>query len=438
MKKLTLFPLLFFAGLALNGVEKIPLSKAIENGLQTSFQLKNQLLEEEAAQIGTTSAAMKMLFNIDFSGSYLYKSQQMEITLPGIGPAPAGVSGPGQTIVAGSKHNVDLKLALTQPLFSGGILSQSLKKERFNVQSEKYLTELKKIDIAGQIKTAYLNFRLLTEKRRSHELLLEEMTLHLKKIELLVREELAKKTDLLETEATCAEARLGLLDLDVAMTAEELRFQRLTGFDAAAIEDDYREPELPAAEAGSRFRSGHPLLKVWEEKLHMLQAQRRIVSGTYLPQLNGFAELHYGRPGIDFFKNEWSFYFQGGVALYLPVFNWNRMRHDLELVDLAARKLENQRDDFIAETERNLQSLLFSRDKIKNKLATLDELIGLAEEELRIKERLYLENQIAHTDFLAAVTGRERYRSQKQESLTQLQLLNAAINAACGQSVEDK
>jgi outer membrane protein TolC len=148
--------------------------------------------------------------------------------------------------------------------------------------------------------------------------------------------------------------------------------------------------------------------------------------------------LHYGKPGQNFFLNRWTPYVQGGLSVSMPVFNWNRGDRDRTLADIAARKLENQRADFIRESEKNLRQLFLQKGSVEKKVALLDNLIANAAEDARLKEKLYEENQIDHTDYLAALTGQERYVSNREELLAQREILNVNIDTLIGKYEEEE
>jgi outer membrane protein TolC len=156
-----------------------------------------------------------------------------------------------------------------------------------------------------------------------------------------------------------------------------------------------------------------------------------------LPQLSIFAEMHYGRPGQNFFKDKWTFYVQGGLNVTMPVFNWNKGGRDKTLVDIAARQLENQRADFIESSEKSLRQLFLLKEAFANKLLLLDNLVGYAAEGAQMKEKLFEENQIDHTDYLAALTAHERYLVNREELLAQMEVLKVNIHTLIGKAEEE-
>jgi outer membrane protein TolC len=434
MKKLMFFTLLA-AALALPA--GVTLSQAVANAWTISRGLDSQELEEKAAGIAELTALRQKYFSVYFSGSYRYSSDKVEVKASAF-PFPLGPNIPAGTVMLSAPNDtIDLKMSLVQPLYSGGLLSNAVKMEAIRAASERDLTRLKKIELAGRVKSSFFNHLLFCKKRDSLNFFLSSLELHLKKVENLYAEEQVRRSDLLETRAKADEIRLSLQDLEQLIAAEAVRFNSLCGYDPRDI--DYR----PAAPEGSfaadrdRFLAGHPLLRSLDEKLRLVQVQKRSVGAAYLPQVSAFAEMHYGRPGQNFFVDRWTLYVQGGLSVSMPVFNWNKGGRDRELADIAARQLENQRADFIRDSEASLRQLYIYKESLEKKRVLLDGLVANAAEDVRLKEKLYEENQIDHTDLLAAMANQEKYVSDREELLAQMEMLRANLDTLVGKTEEE-
>ena len=427
---------LLVVGLALEGADKVSLRAAVKNGLRLSESLQTQIWEEETARLSRETAERKKWFAIDAAASYMYRSEQMEIVFPST-TLGTGLVIPGKALWAGSRNNYDFKASLTQPIYLGGILRLSERREEINAAAERETTRMKRIEAAMKIRTSYYTFRVLLDRRQSLSYLAEIIDLHSKKLENLVQEELARRSDLLETLTQKEEIRMNIGDLEQLIANECILFRRVSGYDPFEIEDPPEESEIVADEALRRFRQEHPLLRGLADKLRLLEVQKKIVAGRALPQIAGFAEFHYARPGIDFFKNQWSPYFQGGINLALPVFSWNQNRRDRALVDIQTQKLMIQRDGFVADGEKNIRQLYERKKSLDAKLANLETLILYSDEDARLKEKLFEENQISNSDYLSALIRRERYASMKKELTLERGLLKTVIRSATGASEEE-
>lgn len=417
---------------------RVPLSQAVKDAWALSGALDGQMLQERAAALARETALRQKYFSAAFAAGYRTSTDRVEVTA-GTFPFPLGPSVPaGTVILSAPSGTVDLKLSLQQPLSAGGALSQAVRIEAQRELSERELTRLKRVEIAGTVKASYFNYLLYSRKRDSLSSLLASLDIHLQKLKNLFAEELARRSDLLETQAKADEARLGLEDMEQLIQAEAVRFRSLCGHDPGDIEPQALDRQESFAAARESFLAGHPLLRSLDQRAGMLRAQKKAVAGAYRPQVGAFAELHYGRPGQNFFNDRWTLYAAGGVNVSLPVFNWNRRGRDLELADIALRQLEDRRADFVRESERSLGQLFLQRDSLERKRELLDRLEANAREDVGLKENLYAESQIAHSDLMAAMTSQERYRAERGGLEAQLGLLAAGIDTLIGACQEEE
>ena len=414
-----------------NSKRKIPLEKAVEKGIQMDNQYQDRLLDTEISGLNKKKARMKKLFYVDLAGSYLFKSQQMEIAFPASTPAP-GVVIPGMNISAGAKHNYDLKLSLVQPIFTGGILSNYVKLGTINQLREKYNADSREIETAGMIKASYFTCRLLESKKKSLSLLIRNLKLHYKKLNDLYKEELVKKSDLLETQIKISETGMKQEELNQLLREEKINFTRLCGFAVEDVEKNYDESIVTLQESLSFFEARHPGLKIIDQNIRMLYLQKKIAAGDYLPRVQGFAELHYGRPGIDFFKNEWSLYFQGGINVNLRIFDWDQLKIEKKTADLTIRKLDNHKEDLVLEVKKKLTQLYAKKKSIEKQSEMVKNIVKFASEDADLKEELVIENQVPNIDYLSALLDKERYQSMQNELLLQLRLIKLNINTLIG------
>lgn len=435
MKKLLFFG---FLATAFALPAKVTLSQAVANAWNINRGLDSQKLEEEAAAIAGLTALRQKYFSVFFSGSYRYSSDKVEVNISDFPFAVGANIPPGTVVLSAPNDNFDLKMSLVQPIYSGGLLSNAVNMEAIRAAAEKDVTRLKKIELAGKVKSSYFNYLLFCKKRDTLNFFLTNLDLHMKKVENLYAEELVKKSDLLETRAKADESKLSLQDLEQLIAAEAVQFNSLCGYDPQDIDFQPATGDETFAAAQAYFLAGHPLLRSLDERARIVQIQKKSIAGSYLPQASAFAELHYGRPGQNFFKDQWTVYVQGGVSVSMPVFNWNKLGRDKRLVDIAARKLENQRADFIRESEKNLRQLFLYKESLGKKLLLLDNLSANAAEDIRLKENLYEESQIDHTDLLAAMTSQERYLSNREELLTQMEMLQVNIDTLIGKCEEEE
>ncbi len=414
---------------------EVPMEQAIRDGIKLNKTYRNHVVETRSLELTKKNARMRRWFNLNSGASYLYKSDQMEISFPDMSPVP-GVVIPGSSMLVGAKHNYDIKLSLTQPIFTGNILASAAKLESLKLAVEENRVRLSRIEAASEIKRSYFNYRLLRNRLNSLHILIKQLQLHYRKLQDYFREELIRKSDLLETEAKIREQELSLRDLQNLVENEKIYFKTLCGYDIDEVETGYFEKSGDFDRAFAEFKTAHPVFKTLDEQVKGFHIREKIVNGAYLPQVGGFAEIHYGKPGIDFFQNEWSLYFQGGISIDLKIFDWNKRKRDVQIIRCSMEKIENERADLIKEGERRLKQLFSARTSAESKLETVKKLVRIAVENIRLKKNLLKEQQIDNIDYLSALTRKERWESMKNTIEAQLEIIKVNINQLVGKFEE--
>jgi len=103
-------------------------------------------------------------------------------------------------------------------------------------------------------------------------------------------------------------------DIDSLIFQEEILEKKITGsLDLFIKEGVKNRTEIKAAEC-------------------MLQAaeyRKKSLKSGYLPLITAAGGYHYGKPGVNFFQNEWMDYFQVGVNLQWELWTWGRKKHQV-------------------------------------------------------------------------------------------------------------
>jgi outer membrane protein TolC len=116
----------------------------------------------------------------------------------------------------------------------------------------------------------------------------------------------------------------------------------------------------------------------------------------------------------------------------MPLFNWGKMKRETGIADLAIRKSESLRDEFMRETEKAMQQAFINRESILLRIDTARKILETSRQELQLKEELYRENQVSNLDYLAALAALERYSALLHELQYQLQIVNVNIKSLAG------
>lgn len=139
-----------------------------------------------------------------------------------------------------------------------------------------------------------------------------------------------------------------------------------------------------------------------------------------------FVQGGYGKPGLNFLKNEFAFFYTTGLRL-----NWNfgglyTRQNEKKLVEISQQSINVQKDVFLLNTNTQLKQQQSEIEKLQKLIAADNEIIDLR---IKVKDaaKAQLENGvITANDYLREVNAEDQSR---QSLIThQVQLLQAQIN----------
>jgi outer membrane protein TolC len=409
----------------------ISLQQAIRQAIALDSQ--QQQIEKEwlAGQWEEQKRKADKRFSIDTAANYLFKSDTMEIVFPDTAVAP-GMVIPGKTMTAGAQHNMDVKIALLQPIYSGGILSAAIRENQAMLDTIALRKQLAALQVIAQVKTSYFNYQLLKKRLQAGLSLIERLRLHSDKLNRLHSEEQIEKSQVLETDFQMQEQSLIIKDLESAMDKEGIRFLSLTGQAIESVETGYTEFFRGPQQSIIDFKTHHPLYLSLKPKQTILQQRQKMAAGKKLPQMGVFSEVHLGKPGLDFFKNEWSIYFQGGLSISLNLLDWGKVKAnrqqlslEIEKLQLIKQDMEKQITDTLAQSYRTLQAAA-------EKLELIKTMENLAAQELAIKTRQFEEQQISNLDYLTCLSKQQGLQARRISLEMEHELLKVSINTLSG------
>ncbi len=425
------FIIMLFLGFGLLMPASVTLKKAVQDGIALSAAVQNGEIEVESAERRLRMARTRFLPEMNAGASWRFQSERMQLSIDPIVQS-GSILFPGLEKTVGTLHNWDIHLGIRQPLYTGGVLSRRFDQAREQSVTETLRLASQRVARAGEIRAAFYSYRLVCRKRDSSLRLLERLELHARRLDALAAEDLVRRSDVLETRSRIAETRLKLESLHRAVAEAAVRFHELTGHQPGSIADPPEPRAFTQDEALAYFRSHHPRLGEFSARERWLGLEEKVAAGRYLPQAEGYAELHVGRPGIDMFNSDWQTYATAGIRLSVPVFHWHRGRMERGLVSAAANQLENRRGEYIRMVTHTLERLYVRQRGLEVQRREAEHLVDYAREDATIKSELVREKQISNIDFLSVQVDLERFRSNLDEIDFELTLTRIAVQRTIG------
>lgn len=415
VKKLKYIILVLFLPIiaAGQGLNKLDLQQAYELSQKNYPVVKQKDLIRQTADINIENLQKGFLPQFTVSGQATYQSDVTSVP----------VSLPGITIESASKDQYKLLADVSQLIYDGGVTKEQKVYQQLNATVEDQKVEVELYKLKERINQLYLSILYLDEQLKQVELVKADINTGIKRVEAQVQNGVAfrsnlnmLKAELLKTDQRSIEirsSRTGLVDALALFVGqplnEDLQLEKPVST-AVAIGEEIRRPEL----------------KLYSVQSKLIGQQDKLITAKNLPKASLFAQGGYGRPGLNQLKNEFDFYYIGGVR-----FNWSlgglyTKKKEKELVKVNRQIVDIQKETFLLNTNAQLKQQQAEIDKLLKLVASDYEIISLRAS-VKDAANAQLENGvITANDYLKEVNAEDQAR---QLLIThQVQLLQAQIN----------
>ncbi len=409
-----LFLFLFLPGfLSAQELKQLNLQQAYDLSQKNYPVIKQKDLVKQTADINIENLQKGFLPQLTISGQATYQSDVTKVP----------VSLPGFTIESPSKDQYKLLADVSQLIYDGGNTKEQKTLQQLNASVEDQKVEVELYKLKERINQLYLSVLYLDEQLKQVDLVKADIQTGIKRVDAQVQNGVAFKSNLNMLKAELLKADQRAIELK---TSRKGLTDALALFLGQALPEDVHleKPVSTAVTIGGEI--ARPELKLYNEQAKLIGQQDRLITAKNLPRASLFAQGGYGRPGLNQLKNDFAFYYTGGIR-----FNWSlgglyTKKKEKELVEVNKKLVDIQKETFLLNTNTQLKQQQSEIDKLL-KLIESDYAIIELRKSVKDAANAQLENGvITANDYLKEVNAEDQAR---QTLIThQVQLLQAQIN----------
>jgi outer membrane protein TolC len=272
-----------------------------------------------------------------------------------------------------------------------------------------------------QVNQLFFSILHIDRQLTLNQLLRDELQAGRKKIAAAVENGIAIRSQVAEIDAELL--RTDQRDTELLATRKGFTgmLAELTG---QVVPDNQRleTPAMPVIPDTLR----RPELALYDAQRTALDARLKVVGDVAIPKVSLFVRGGYGRPALDFFKNEFDFYYIGGIRLAWPVSALYTTDEDKQEIRLNQATTGIRKEQFLLQTQMNLVREQNEVDRYAALLSSDEELIRLRAE-ITGAARDQLNNGVmTATDYITYVSA--EYRARQQYAIHEIQHLWAMYN----------
>ena len=385
--------------------------------------IRQQGLIEKTRDYSVSNAAKGYLPQLTIQGQATYQSAVTEFKLP--------VSIPGVAFPNISKDQYKVYGEVNQAIYDGGNVRTQVRSHEANAQVESQKLEVELYKLNERVNQLFFGILMLDEQLIQSELLKKDINLGIRKVQALIENGTAFKSNANTLKAELLKADQRTIDLNASRKAYLGMLGLLTAQplgDSAVLE---RSGNLVVSHDINR-----PELKLYDAQNRSLDVQSQLLEVRNRPKLNFFFQGGYGRPALNILSNGFDPYYLTGVRLNWSLSGLYTIKKDRELIRNNRDAIQLQKETFLFNTSLAAKQQTAELDRFSQLLATDEEIITLRES-IKTTAAAQLENGVINTnDFLREVNAEDQARQNRILHGIQLLMAQYSLDNTLGTDIE--
>ena len=386
MKKATvIFLLLCVASLGLKA-DVITISQCVEKAVDHYPSVRKYDLLAATCEVELSDINRAWLPRISASAQATVQN-----AVPSFPEALSGIlSQMGQSFEGLGKLQYKVGADVSQNIWDGGVSHARRQLQKAATETQQSALDVELYSVRQRVENLYFAILLSEEQIKLNENMAVLIRSNRDRLEAMLRNGTAMQSDvdMLEAQALVVEQNI----VQAKSAADGYR-KVLEIFIGESLRN--RELEKPEMSMPSSYNSDRPELKLFERKLGLIEAGRRLSDTSIMPKIGLFAQAYYGYPGFDYFgsmrNRDMSFNILAGVKVSWNIDSFYTRRNSQRRSDLEMRDIDTDKEIFLFNTGMQSASAMESINGLRDVMSKDSQIISL-----RRKVREAAESQLAN------------------------------------------
>ena len=413
MKRWLLSMMVFSNLVSAQTVDKLTLSQTYDLAQKNYPVIKQKALVEQTANITIENLQKGFLPQLTVNGQATYQSDVTGFN----------ISFGGVNIQAPDKDQYKVVGDLNQLIYDGGVIRQQKVAAHLNADVQQQQVEVELYQLKDRVNQVYLSILFLDEEIKQANLTKQDILSGIKRVAVQVKNGVALRSGLNQLQAQLLQNDQRTIELKE--TRKGL-IQTLALFLNQSLNEEAIVFERPVVNVNADSSISRPELKLYNDQSSLALHQSKLITSKNLPRVSLFAQGGYGKPGLDFLKNESVWFYTGGVRFTWPFGGLYTIKKEKQQTEVNKEMIDVQKETFILNTNTTLKKQWSEIEKYIQIEGRDEEIIDLRQQ-VKKASLAQLENGVITADDYLRMVNEE---DQARQSLIihQIQLLQAQIN----------
>jgi len=384
--------------------------------LQTQKKL---LYRQNSLKQASLRTAQKPQLFLNASAVYVSDVTSLPIDLPG-----------GLSMPALSKDRYQATLDINQTLYNGGLTKKQMQAESQQLKADQQQIEVQLYQLKGQVNAYYFNTLLLQANEQTLAVLEKNLQNNLQLIKARI-----KNGVLLPSDSSLIKAEI----VKVHQQIEEVEYNRRASLATLGKLMQVSLPLNTYLKVPKNSTLPNPVKRpeyqLFELQKQSLRSMEKVVGATNKPRVSAFAQLGYGRPGLNMLSNDFEGFYQFGVRLNWRIWDWGNRSRDLQQLRIKQALVQNQQEVFQTNLEVQTQKYAHQMEQLERLIKRDEEIIYLRQQIVQSSKAQMKNGVITTTQYLEQLN--EASRAQIRKQTHQIQLLRTKVEYQTLQGNQD-
>jgi len=411
---------------------KLTLDKSVELALKQNPQHLATAQRVDAARSGVREAVSAFFPSLNGQGQRTLNEKVMELEFPSMIPGE-----PPQRVEIDFTRDYQFSLALSMPLYTGGLLVAGYKQADYNLKSSQQQLRQSRQSTVFNTKQAFFGILLAEHFVEVAQEAVKDAEDFYENVKIQYEVGMASQFDLLRSEVRLANLQPQLIKAKNNLEIAKLNLKTILGLDLSTeIETEgkleYIPSEIDLEECITKALSNRPELKQLSFQKMIAGEGLKMARASGLPSVAVSGQYNFWADQFNFKDDTWQNYYSLNLVLSIPVFNGLSSSAKAAKSKAAIRELELTQEGLIEMLKFEVMQAVLKIKEAEQSLLSQEKNVEQAQESLRIAELNYNEGLVTILDVQQAQTALAQAKTNYSQALYDYAVARAELDKATG------
>lgn len=360
----------------------------------------------------------------DYNVSNVWKGYFPQITINGQATYQSDVTSipisfPGLKLNNLTKDQYKVMLDVTQTIYDGGIMSSQSGIQESVSEIDNQKIEIELLNLKQRVNQIYLGVLLIEAQLDQIELVKNDLNASISKLDAAYLNGTATRSDVdvLKAELLNAEQR------KIELQSSRISYLNMLGL---LINENLNESTILSTPSQINFLPTvniiRPELKLYSAQKNLIENQDGLTVSKIIPKASLFFQGGYGKPGLNFLENEFTWFYITGIRFSWSLSNFYSYGNESEINQLNLKSIDAQTETFLLNTKITTNQQLQEIYKL-NKMIEVDKGIVELRTSIKLAAQSKLENGvITPSDYIRELNAEDTAKQNLEIHKIQLLL----------------